>query len=44
MPNLLSLEALAWLKEQDYAHADHETRMALICEAREIFEKEEDDD
>lgn len=35
--DLLSIEALEWLKNNDYAHADHETRMSLIAEARELF-------
>ena len=34
---LLSVEALVWLREQGYAEADHEERMRLIKEAREIF-------
>lgn len=34
---LLSLEALVWLNEQGYRDADHETRMRLIREAKELF-------
>ena len=33
---LLSMEALEWLKEQGYESADHETRLRLIREAKEL--------
>ena len=35
--DLLSLDALEWLKKQGYAKADHKTRMELIKDAREMF-------
>ena len=35
--DLLSLEALQWLKDNGYASADHDKRMELIKEAKEIF-------
>ena len=35
--DLLSIDALEWLKENDYAKADHETRIKLIKEAKELF-------
>ena len=34
---LLSMDAIQWLKEHGYANADHETRMRLIAEVKEIF-------
>ena len=34
---LLPIEAIMWMKEHGYADADHETRMALICEAKKLF-------
>lgn len=34
---LLSLEALAWLKSQDYANKSHDERMELIRQAKEMF-------
>lgn len=40
MPELLSVEALEWMKEQGYAKADHETRMELIKQARKLFDEE----
>jgi len=40
MAELLSLEALAWLQGQGYAEADHERRMDLIREAKELFGEE----
>lgn len=38
--DLLSLDALEWLVVQGYRTADHETRMALIKEARKLFGEE----
>lgn len=43
MNGLLSLEALAWLKSQNYSETDHETRMKLIAEAREKYPADDDE-
>lgn len=34
---LLPMEAIEWMMEQGFRDADHDTRMNLIREAREIF-------
>jgi hypothetical protein len=40
--SLLSLDALAWLKENGYRDASHEERTELIRQAKEIFPSEDD--
>lgn len=35
--DLLSVEALMWLKENGYSTANHEERMELIRTAKEMF-------
>ena len=43
MDELLSIEQLEWLKDHDYGKADHETRMALIKQVKELKEQGEID-
>ena len=40
MNDLLSQEALKWLKSLDYANRSHEERMILLKVARIIFQEE----
>ena len=41
---MLTKAALEWLNEQDYGNKDHNERMALIREAKEIFPTGSGDD
>lgn len=41
MNDLLSVEALMWLKSVDYTHKTHEERMVLIAAAKILFPEKE---
>ena len=41
MNDLLSMEALMWLKSVDYTHRNHEERTALIKAAKILFPNED---
>lgn len=42
MNNLLSVEALMWLKSVDFTHRSHEERMTLIAAAKILFPDDEE--
>lgn len=44
MNNLLSVEALMWLKSVDYTHRTHEERLTLIAAAKILFPDDEEKD
>lgn len=41
MTDLLSIEALRWLKSVDYTHHTHEERIVLIKAAKILFPNDE---
>ena len=44
MDDLLSIEALKWLKSVDYTHRTHEERLILIKAAKILFPNNEEGD
>lgn len=42
MDDLLSIEALMWLKSVDYTHCTHEERLTLIKAAKILYPNDEE--